>query len=107
MSKTDPARLGAPDDVALSVRDYRTGTTTAVRSLFFLYGSYSDSGATFRTSGPTPAAVRWRAFSSVGGLAQFSALMIGVVTFTGELPNVVYFDPSPETRDIYNPILQS
>ncbi|KAJ7429085.1 hypothetical protein B0H11DRAFT_1946012 [Mycena galericulata] len=47
------------------------------------------------------------AFLSVGGFTNFTALMTGVITFMGEVPTCVFFNPVPDTLDIYNLILQS
>ncbi|KAJ7431769.1 hypothetical protein B0H11DRAFT_2261413 [Mycena galericulata] len=47
------------------------------------------------------------AFFSVGGLTQFITLMAGVIAYMGEVPTCLFFDPSPDTSDIYNLILQS
>ncbi|KAJ7431144.1 hypothetical protein B0H11DRAFT_2262302 [Mycena galericulata] len=46
-------------------------------------------------------------FSSVAGFGQFTALMTGVITYMGEVPNCLLFIPSPDTFDIYDLILQS
>ncbi|KAJ7752482.1 hypothetical protein DFH07DRAFT_959398 [Mycena maculata] len=46
-------------------------------------------------------------FSSVAGFTQFTTLMTNVITSMGEVPNCVLLDPSPDTLDIYNLILQS
>ncbi|KAJ7487750.1 hypothetical protein B0H11DRAFT_2278785 [Mycena galericulata] len=47
------------------------------------------------------------AFFSVVGFTQFTTLTTGVITFMGEVPTCVFFDPVPDTFDIYNLILQS
>ncbi|KAJ7874413.1 hypothetical protein B0H13DRAFT_2348528 [Mycena leptocephala] len=46
-------------------------------------------------------------FSSVGGFAQFCALMTGVLFSMNEPLNVIFYPPSPDTADIYNLIIQS
>ncbi|KAJ7919746.1 hypothetical protein B0H13DRAFT_2320220 [Mycena leptocephala] len=46
-------------------------------------------------------------FSSVGGFAQFRALMTGALLFMNEPLNVVYYPRSPTTSDIYDLIIQS
>ncbi|KAJ7831877.1 hypothetical protein B0H13DRAFT_2371225 [Mycena leptocephala] len=46
-------------------------------------------------------------FPSVRGFAQFRALMTGVLLFMNEPLTPIFYQPSPETRDIYNLIIQS
>jgi hypothetical protein len=51
----------------------------------------------------------WEYFtlSSVGGFAQFCVLMTGVLFSMNELLNIIFYPPSPDTADIYNPIIHS
>jgi hypothetical protein len=111
--------------MARQQQDYQTGTTTAVCSLFSfmaliltveqclehlaqLQQLCNGSTCIFMVClGCEVCHRKYFVFSSVGSLVQFSVLMISVPTFMGELPNVVYFEPSPETHNIYNLILQS
>ncbi|KAJ7851727.1 hypothetical protein B0H13DRAFT_2674083 [Mycena leptocephala] len=44
-------------------------------------------------------------FPSVRGFAQFRTLMTGVLFFMNEPLNPIFYQPSPETRDIYNLII--
>ncbi|KAJ7799006.1 hypothetical protein B0H13DRAFT_1933421 [Mycena leptocephala] len=46
-------------------------------------------------------------FPSVRGFAQFRALMTGVLLFMNEPLTPIFYQPSPEIRDIYNLIIQS
>jgi hypothetical protein len=46
-------------------------------------------------------------FPSVRSFAQFRALMTGVLLFMNEPLTPIFYQPSPETRDIYNLIIQS
>ncbi|KAJ7869064.1 hypothetical protein B0H13DRAFT_1896764 [Mycena leptocephala] len=46
-------------------------------------------------------------FPSVRGFAQFRALMTRVLLFMNEPLTPIFYQPSPETRDIYNLIIQS
>ncbi|KAJ7891477.1 hypothetical protein B0H13DRAFT_2340568 [Mycena leptocephala] len=46
-------------------------------------------------------------FSSVGGFAQFRALVVGILFLMNEPITPVFYQPSPSTADIYNLITQS
>jgi hypothetical protein len=51
----------------------------------------------------------WEYFtlSSVGGFAQLCALMTGVLFSMNDLLNIIFYPPSPDTANIYTPIIQS